>query len=58
MNKFLNEGHDAVSRGKKKRKLSTTRQDGPYYAYKPLLKGVPLPVGILIFPMSSAENIF
>lgn len=54
MNKFLNEGQDAVSRGKKKRKLSITRQDGPYYAFKPLLKGVPLPVGILIFPMSSA----
>ena len=40
LNKFLNEGQDAVSRGKKKRKLSTTRQDGPYYAFKPLLKGV------------------
>lgn len=39
MRKFPKEGQDAVSKGKK-RKLSATRQDGHYYALKPLLKSV------------------
>lgn len=49
MRKFPKEGQDALSRwggrvevegGGEERKLPTARQDGPYYAFKPLLKGV------------------
>lgn len=50
-----------VEGGSEERKLPTARQDGPYYAFKPLLKGVGRllqPVGILIVPMSGAKNIF
>ena len=37
---LLASGGVEVEGGSKERKLPTARQDGPYYAFKPLLKGV------------------